>query len=171
MAGYPRALASLERFITRTARPAPGYHLMAQIYAHQGERDRALLFARKAVEGDPANGVYWGYLGQIYHGMGGPRALPAALRCYTEALRRRPEDGSLWLNLGRAYASGHQWADAVRAFERARAADPGNGEIHYHLGHALQAVGRPEEARRELAAYRAHRDTMRREKRPPGGAP
>jgi tetratricopeptide (TPR) repeat protein len=161
---YPVALRNLQHYLERTSRPAAGYHLMAQIYAHKGERDRGLFYARKAVESEPENGTYWHYLGRVYHEMSGPELLPAATRCYEEAIRRRPEDGSIWFDLGRAYSTGRQWEAAVAAFRRARQTDPGNGEIHYHLGHALQALGRREEASREIALYRLYDDYVRQQR-------
>ena len=161
-AGYPQALANLESFIARTSRPGPGFHLMSQIYAHKGERESALKFARKAVESDPENVRFWHQLGLVYHGMSGPDSLPAAMRCYEEALRRSPRDGAVWFDLGRAQMSAHRWQEAIQAFRAARAADPGNMEISYHLGRALQATGAPDEAQRELRRYRVYSDYIRR---------
>src|SRR5262249_46006717 len=137
------------------------YHLMAQIYLHKGERDRGLLYERKAVEGEPENGTYWHSLGRVYHEMSGPEKLPLAIRCYDEAIRRRPQDGDAWFDLGRADAAAQRWEEAIAAFRSARQADPGNGEIHSHLGQALQAAGHRDEANREIALYRIYRDYVR----------
>jgi tetratricopeptide (TPR) repeat protein len=161
-AGYPEALANIERFIQRSARPAPGYHLMSQIYAHKGERDRALTYAQRAIEEDPANAQFWHQLGRVYHGMSGPESLPRALRCYREALRLGSGQASVWFDLGRAYAAAHAWDDAAQALEKAKRGDPGNVEVHYHLSNALRTLGRTSEAARELAAYRTLREQARR---------
>src|SRR5207248_2998653 len=95
-----------------------------QIYVHKGERDRGLLYERKAVESEPDNGTYWHYLGRVYHEMSGPEMLPLAIRCYREANRRRPQDGDIWFDLGRAYAAAQHWEEALTA---TTAPKPGGG--------------------------------------------
>jgi tetratricopeptide (TPR) repeat protein len=137
---------------------------MSQIYLHKGQRDRGLEYARNAVESEPENGVYWHALGRVYHEMSGPEMLPAAMRCYGVAIRRRPHDGATWFDLGRAEAAARRWENAVAAFRRARQADPGNGEIHYHLGQALQQLGQRDEANRELVFYRIYSDYLRQQR-------
>ena len=41
-------------------------------------------------------------------------------------LGRRPHDWSLWLMLGRLYAIGYQWSQAIGALKRARKLNPSN---------------------------------------------
>jgi tetratricopeptide (TPR) repeat protein len=164
-AGYEDALHNIEKHLARTSRPGPGYHLKAQILAHRGQRGPALDYARRAVEEEPQNGGFWRYLGRLHHGMGGPEALPAAARCYHQALRLNGADGVVWFDLGRVYASAHRWQDAIPAFERARRYGTGDGQVHYHLAQALKAGGRREEAERELARYRAYLESTGRRKR------
>ena len=44
-------------------------------------------------------------------------------------LKRRPQDWSLWLTLGRLYTIGHQWPQAIDALKRARKLNPQNEVI------------------------------------------
>ena len=39
-------------------------------------------------------------------------------------LKRRPQDWSLWLTLGRLYTIGHQWPQAINSLKRARKLNP-----------------------------------------------
>jgi uncharacterized protein HemY len=39
-------------------------------------------------------------------------------------LKRRPHDWSLWLTLGRLYAVGYQWPQAIDSLKRARKLNP-----------------------------------------------
>jgi uncharacterized protein HemY len=39
-------------------------------------------------------------------------------------LKRRPQDWSLWLTLGRLYTIGHQWPQAIDSLKRARKLNP-----------------------------------------------
>ena len=39
-------------------------------------------------------------------------------------LKRRPHDWSLWLTLGRLYAIGYQWPQAIDSLKRARKINP-----------------------------------------------
>ena len=44
-------------------------------------------------------------------------------------LRRRPDDWSLWLTLGRLYGVGYQWPQAIDSLKRARKLNPQNEVI------------------------------------------
>ena len=44
-------------------------------------------------------------------------------------LKRRPHDWSLWLTLGRLYAVGYQWPQAIDSLKRARKLNPENEVI------------------------------------------
>ena len=44
-------------------------------------------------------------------------------------LKRRPQDWSLWLTLGRLYTIGHQWPQAIDSLKRARKLNPQNEVI------------------------------------------
>ena len=60
-------------------------------------------------------------------------------------LGRRPHDWSLWFMLGRLYAVGYQWSQAIDALKRARKLNPSNEVV------AQVLAGVKEEARQEAA--------------------
>jgi tetratricopeptide (TPR) repeat protein len=156
-AGYAGALRNLEKFIARTANPAAGYHLMAQIHAHKGEHDTALKYEKLAVERDPGNASYWHYLGAVHHGFGKPESLVQALQAYDRAAGLRPHDPRIWFDMGRARAASHAWPEAIGALQRAQRLDAENPDVAYQMAQALRAVGRTLEANEQLERYRTHR--------------
>jgi tetratricopeptide (TPR) repeat protein len=156
-AGYAEALRNLEKFIARTANPATGYHLMAQIRAHKGEHAKAIELEKRAIEREPDNARYWHYLGAVYHGLGKADALGHAVEAYGRAARLGRNDPRLWFDLGRAQAASHAWPDAIAAFQQAQQLEPENPDVAYQLGQALRAAGRTLEANEQLERYRTHR--------------
>ncbi|HUE78507.1 MAG TPA: tetratricopeptide repeat protein [Sphingomicrobium sp.] len=58
-----------------------------------------------------------------------------------------PDDASITDSLGWALYKRGRYADAIETLQRAAAKDPGQSEIHEHLGDALYASGRRYEAR------------------------
>jgi tetratricopeptide (TPR) repeat protein len=58
-----------------------------------------------------------------------------------------PDDASITDSLGWALYKRGRYADAIETLQRAAAKDPGQPEIHEHLGDALYASGRRYEAR------------------------
>jgi eukaryotic-like serine/threonine-protein kinase len=79
-----------------------------------------------------------------------------------EAVRRYPEDPKAWYELGESRMNSHQpWpiarspAASLEAFSRAITLDPGFAPSYEHTPELLMALGRPEEARRHMAAYLA----------------
>ena len=53
-------------------------------------------------------------------------------------LRRRPHDWSLWLTLGRLYAIGYQWSQAIDSLKRARKLNPQSEVIAEVLANAKE---------------------------------
>ena len=62
-------------------------------------------------------------------------------------------------SLGRAYVQAGRYADAVPHLEAA-AADDADGEVHLQLARAYQAVQRPDDARKAMAAYQARKQAQ-----------
>jgi hypothetical protein len=54
-------------------------------------------------------------------------------------LSRRPYDWSLWLTLGRLYAVGYQWPQAIDSLKRARKLNPQSEVIAQVLANAKEA--------------------------------
>lgn len=53
-------------------------------------------------------------------------------------LKRRPQDWSLWLTLGRLYAIGYQWPQAIDSLKRARKLNPQSEVIAQVLADAKE---------------------------------
>jgi len=75
-----------------------------------------------------------------------------ALPLLEKAVRLRPEPPQGHGSLGRAYALVGRPADAIPHLEKALPADA-DGSLRYQLARCYQAAGRPEDARKALAAY------------------
>jgi uncharacterized protein HemY len=68
-------------------------------------------------------------------------------------LKRRPQDWSLWLTLGRLYTIGHQWPQAIDSLKRARKLNPESEVIAEVLANTK------EKARQNGAWPRAKKDS------------
>jgi len=53
-------------------------------------------------------------------------------------LKRRPNDWTLWLTLGRLYGVGHQWPQAIDSLKRARKLNPQSEVIAQVLANAKE---------------------------------
>src|SRR3984893_8022230 len=78
------------------------------------------------------------------------RQMPQAEKEFLEALRLRPADPELHLELGLVYAGSAQWPKAEEQFRTQTKLQPGNAEGAYRLGAALLQQGKASEARSEL---------------------
>jgi len=73
--------------------------------------------------------------------------LDAAEAMIRKASALAPDDASITDSLGWALYKRGRFADAIETLQRAAAKDPGQPEIHEHLGDALYSIGRRYEAR------------------------
>ena len=73
--------------------------------------------------------------------------LDAAEALIRKASALAPDDASITDSLGWALYKRGRLADAIETLQRAAAKDPGQPEIHEHLGDALYSIGRRYEAR------------------------
>ncbi len=86
-------------------------------------------------------------------GLGHHRAgdLPAAARCYQQALQRAPRHADAWHLLGLVHAQAGDLANATVLINRALAIDPRHAEAHYNLGNVHRQLGDADQA---VACYR-----------------
>ena len=141
---FARALALVER-------GGPG----SEPWSLQLMRGAALEQAGRWAEGEqaleaahalaPDNPVVLNYLG--YARLERGEQLDEAEALIAEASRRAPDDASITDSLGWAQYKRGKFREAIATLERAATADPGQAEIHEHLGDALYAAGRKYEAR------------------------
>lgn len=93
----------------------------------------------------PENALVLNYLG--YARLERGQKLDEAEAMIAEASRRAPDDASITDSLGWAQFKRGKVTEAIATLQRAAAADPGQAEIHEHLGDALYTAGRKYEAR------------------------
>lgn len=106
------------------------------------QAETALELAYKLAPDNPTVLNYLGYA-RLERG----ERLAEAERLIAEASRRAPDDASITDSLGWAQFKRGKVGEAVLTLQRAAAADPGQAEIHEHLGDALYTAGRKYEAR------------------------
>ncbi len=80
------------------------------------------------------------------------RLMARAKRWLLELRERNPDDPHVYVELGLVESLLANYAAAVPLLERAVELQPQNAALHYHLAHAYEAEGRPEDA---LVAMRA----------------
>ncbi len=75
-----------------------------------------------------------------------------AIEQYERAVRDEPNNADKLMELGAAYYIAHRWDQAIDAFEKAVASNPGLGHAHYDLGVLYASRGDKERALKELNA-------------------
>jgi Tfp pilus assembly protein PilF len=94
-------------------------------------------------------------LGDLYADKG---ELDSAAVYYKQALELQPNDADAALGLARVYTEKNDPASALPLLERVIADDPTNVLAHYRLSAVYRKLNRPEDAKRELAAYQKFKD-------------
>ncbi len=125
--------AGARRLLERCLGAAPGFTGARQQYAmllqSQGDPAGALGQIAHLLRGEPENAAYLAFqasaLGQIGD-------YEAALAAYDAALRLAPNDARLWTRFGHALKTAGRTADAVHAYRRSLALQPG-GEAWWSL--------------------------------------
>ena len=79
--------------------------------------------------------------------------IPNALTSYRLALRERPDDLRVLLNMAIAFSRTGQPEEAIRSYRRALEVDGAQAGAHYGLAFLLLKRGRTDEAAEHLAAY------------------
>jgi adenylate cyclase len=119
----------------------------------EGDSAKALDFAQRSVEADPAFALGWAGLSRVHTNMANSRFVPleAGYRNARDAARRA-------LHLEPDLAEGHaalgrvqlfhdwDWAAAKASFEKALELAPGNGDVARHAAVLEAAAGRGDEA-------------------------
>lgn len=106
------------------------------------QAEAALELAHQLAPNNPSVLNYLGYA-RLERG----EQLDEAEALIAEASRRAPDDASITDSLGWAQYKRGKVSEAIATLQRAAAADPGQAEIHEHLGDALYTAGRKYEAR------------------------
>ncbi len=140
------------------ARPADGLtrFVLCRFYADGGRWAEA----RQTCAKHPESLGYWLLMG--VRAVDGGRA-EEAVELFRVAVSASPDDPVAWHQLGRATFAAHRFDEAIPAFERVLALDPGQPfDVFNSLGTAYLAAGDPEKAQataaRGLLIYPNHRE-------------
>jgi len=117
-------------------------HLMALVSFNAGHFDHAVEWASHAIRRDPRP-AYLTLLGTALLNLG---RRDDALLVFDKAVQIKPDDASLWNNLGNACIENSRPLEAIASFQRALAMDPAHWDSAYKAGVLLQQQGRFEEA-------------------------
>jgi superkiller protein 3 len=77
--------------------------------------------------------------------------IPAAIRCYRDAVEADPGMADAWINLGRIRDDAGQHLEAIEHYDTALAVEPGDAVAWSNRGNSLRALGRLQES---LESYR-----------------
>lgn len=143
-AGLPRLDA-----LIRQMQPAQGefYLDLAEAWRQAGQPDKAVGYARQAVQRMQANWRSWSALGNLSMAAGDAAQAAEALK---RAAALAPDEPAVAQALGEAYGRQGKFTEALAAFRSAVAADPNFAEGHNNLGTTLLRLGDAEGAEKEL---------------------
>lgn len=118
------------------------YLALCQFFA--GDFARASETLAPLAERLPVKAV-WNNLGVFASRQG---ANEAAAGYFAHALETAPTDADIYFNLGLHHLRREEWEEAARALERCVALNPGDTEAHFLHAHALERLGRRQDAER-----------------------
>jgi len=148
--------AEAEAEFQRALELNPGNSFAYEVYAHElgllGRFDEALERNARARELDPLAVMYLRQLGILQEWLG---ELEAARHSFEMALELDPDFAQAHQGLGRSLCQSGRIAEALVAFQRARALGPLDPMIAADMGHCFAVSERPEEARQLLAELNA----------------
>jgi tetratricopeptide (TPR) repeat protein len=146
------ALGVIESAPDETAEAEDWYERAVQL-----ERRDAVAAQRayeRAIAAEPERTDARINLGRLLHQNG---RLAQAERVYRDGLEIDLTDAMLHFNLGVLLEDMKRKPEAVKAYEGAVRADPDMADAHYNLALLYEATGRPKDALRHMARYRAAR--------------
>jgi len=148
---FGEAEASLNRATRISPESASTQVSMAHLYYALGDGDKLAAAASKAVALDPGNYLACFYYGSWLMQYQGQVSSGADYIRKSIDLQPRFVDGlKTW---GRIVTHEGRWAEAVRAYERAAAVDPSDGQLFYLLSVAYRKLGEDQQADRALSQY------------------
>ncbi len=121
---------------------AEAYAMLGEIRRDLGDQDAAISYFSLATETDPANSDPWAALGDMARADG---RWEDALRCYREALQRKPEAADLQVQIGYILVNTGQNAEAEPFFLAALEADPSEYSGYLGLSECYRNLQRPED--------------------------
>ncbi len=112
-----------------------GYTNLAATYYKLGKIEKSQNFVDRALVVDPKHEVTLRLKG-----------LQEKVAFWKSETKKKPNDYTVWGNLGNAYADFGQFDDAIRYFKKAGEINPNSPEVYINLGGGYLALGQYEEA-------------------------
>ncbi len=84
--------------------------------------------------------------------------LPSASVHYNQALKLQPNDADAAVGLANVLAQKGDPAASATMLEQVEASDPTNALVHFRLSTVYRKLNRPDDVKRELAAYQRYKD-------------
>jgi len=167
-ADWPAVVEHAQRLLELAPADSATRHALARAYVEQREWDAAQAEYERLLNLDPTDQVARERLGALLLG-GDPAAIQHLYAAQTDRSAERSrrslaeqllaalkeasaaDDPAYTCALqGLALFEAQEWALAVRQFERALSHNPDYPDAHAYLGHALDRMGRPDEAQPHL---------------------
>lgn len=160
-----KARQELEWYLEKRPGDPLGHYYFAQIF-WKSEPEASLDHLTKAVQLDPRSVSIRFARAWILQRLG---RMTESLSDLEAANRLEPENARILDLMGLAHLAMEQHAEAEKAFRQAMAQAPANPEVVLHLGRALMALDRRNEARLLLERYRKLRPPVQPGVRPRSG--
>lgn len=155
---YPGAIASLRK-ATAAEPNLPGIHdelgELLRVSDNTSERAQAEAEYMIAIKENANDTIALTRLGDIHADR---NDLAGAEKAYQKALSLQPGDADAALGMARVLSERGEDEKALPLLQGVIAADPGNMLAHYRLSALYRKLHRPEDARKELAAYQKIKD-------------
>ncbi|MBU0702483.1 MAG: tetratricopeptide repeat protein, partial [Chloroflexi bacterium] len=158
-ADWVAVIEHAQRLLALAPADSDARHALARAYVELQEWDAAQTEYERLLNSDPADQVAHERLGALLLG-DDPIAIQhlyTAQTDLTERLLAALQEASTANDpaytdalLGQTLFEAQEWALAARRFERALSHNPDYPDAHTYLGHALDQMGRPDEARPHL---------------------
>jgi len=141
-----KAMAFLKKWLKSHPDDLNSKQALAEGYLRKGQVEQARVLFEQILKVRPNHPLILNNLANIYSKTGDARALKYALKAYQIA----PESAAISDTLGWILVLDNQPAEGLRHLRNAHSRASADPEIRYHIGVALERLGRHEEARAEL---------------------
>ena len=121
---------------------AEAYAMLGEIRRDLGDQEGATSYFSLATETDPKSADPWAALGDMART---DCRWEDALRCYREALARKPDAADLQVQMGYIHLNNGQPAEGEQLFLTALEADPGEYSAYLGLSECYRSLQRPED--------------------------
>ena len=121
---------------------------MGLVYRHDGEPEKARAEFLEDAALEPSVAFNYDQLGLLANAEGKDKE---ASSYFERAVKEDARLGTSWFGLAKIYRAEKRYAEALRALDKAGAIDAKSASVHYLRAEVLGAMGRRDEAQKEMA--------------------